>query len=95
MVTLVFYSTSSCAYCRPIRTMLENLQPEYEDKVVFNKIVVDKDYGGMDLAREWGVNAVPTILIIADREEKERLIGDIDREKVVAALEKYSAKENA
>lgn len=89
MVTVVFYSASTCGYCKPINTMLENLQSSYDpEEVLIHKIVVDKDYGGMDTAREWGVNAVPTIIIIADREEKARLIGDITQDKVIDAIER-------
>jgi len=89
MVSVIFYSTSTCGYCKPIKTMLENLHASYdENEVLFHNIVVDKDYGGMDNAREWGINAVPTILIIADKEEKERMIGDITQEKVTDAIQR-------
>ena len=89
-VTLVFYSTSTCGYCKPIKTILNNLKTDYEDNpdVFIHDIVVDRDYGGMDSAREWGVVAVPTILVISDREEKERLVGDINRDKIIDAIER-------
>ena len=82
------FSASTCGYCKPIRTMLENMRDSYdENEVLFHFVVVDKDYGGMDNAREWGINAVPTVLIIANNEEKARLIGDITHEKLVNVIE--------
>ena len=90
MVTLILFSTSTCAYCRPIKTIIDNLKPDYEDedRVLFTNIEVDTDPSGMAIAREWLIRAVPTILVISKGEEVERMEGDINREKIVDAIER-------
>jgi thiol-disulfide isomerase/thioredoxin len=92
MVTLVFFSTSTCAYCKPIKTIIDNLKEDFSGQVEFAEVIVDKTPQGMSTAREWLVNAVPTILIIANREEKGRLVGDIDRDKIVYCINSFLDK---
>jgi thioredoxin-like negative regulator of GroEL len=82
------FSTSQCAYCKPVKKIIEELKPQYSDRVTFTELEVDTDAGAMRLAKEHVVNAVPTILVIAKQEEKERLIGDIDTDKIINVLER-------
>src|SRR6476620_10889665 len=90
MVTVVLFTTSNCGYCGPIKTMIEHLKSTYEDdgRVEFTTLTLDKDTTAMNIAREWGIQGVPSILIIADQEEKQRLVGgEITAESLVDAIE--------
>lgn len=66
--------------------MLEELAAEHSDLTV-SYTVVDKDPGGRDMAVEWQVSAVPTLIFIQGGEEKSRQIGAVSRE----TLERFVA----
>ena len=75
---------STCGPCKQVKPILDELAAEYPDLTV-SYTVVDKDEGGMDLAGEWNVSSVPTLIFITNREEQARSVGVISKD----TLENY------
>ncbi len=78
------FSMSTCGPCKQVKPILDELAAEYPDLAI-SYTVVDKDEGGMDLAGEWNVSSVPTLIFIANREEQARSVGVISKD----TLENY------
>ena len=57
---LVDFFATWCAPCRMAGPVIDELAKEYKDKVVIGKVNVDE---GKDLAQEYGVMSIPTVII--------------------------------
>ena len=68
----VDFWTEWCAPCRAITPILEQLASDFEGKVKVVKINVDEN---PDLAQNYGVQAIPTLLIFKNGETVDRIIG--------------------
>lgn len=71
-MSLVLFTTRTCPNCLPVKRELEKHGIEYDN------VIVDGQENGMALAIEWGVQAVPTMLVIEDgvmNEPDGRLLG--------------------
>jgi thioredoxin 1 len=85
-VVLDFWATW-CAPCRMISPIIEELAQQYEGKVVIGKVDVEENE---DLAVEYGVRNVPTILFIKNGEVVDKQVGAASKsafeEKIKALL---------
>lgn len=45
-------------------------------------VIIDQQEDGMDLANEWGITAVPTLIAVKDREVIGRIVGNITKEQI-------------
>ncbi len=61
-----------CAPCRAITPILEQLASDFEGKVKVVKINVDEN---PDLAQNYGVQAIPTLLIFKNGQTVDRIVG--------------------
>jgi thioredoxin 1 len=61
-----------CGPCKTQKPILEELENKYGDKVTFNAIDLDEN---QQLASEYGIYAVPTLIILKDGVEVKRFIG--------------------
>jgi len=66
-----FYATW-CGPCRMLSPMLDKLAAGYSDKIKFVKINVDEASG---LAKEFEVQAIPTLIFFKDGKVADRLTG--------------------
>ena len=69
-VLVDFYATW-CGPCKMLAPILEQVAGENEN-VTIAKLDIDE---GMELAKEFGVMSVPTMIFFKNGEEKERLMG--------------------
>ncbi|UCG59720.1 MAG: thioredoxin fold domain-containing protein [Phycisphaerales bacterium] len=71
-VFLVDFFSYECPPCRALLPVLSNLGEKYAGKVTVCKVDVQET---PELAREYGVQAIPVVLIIKGGEEITRMVG--------------------
>lgn len=69
-----------------IAPIVEELAAQYGSKVLFAKLNVDDN---PDTAMKYSIQSIPTILIIKDGVEVERIIGALPKQQIEAVLRKY------
>lgn len=86
---LVDFGSNSCMPCRQLRPILKEIEKEHGDKA---RILVIDVYKNQDLAREFRVHLIPT-LIFFSKEGKEsfRHVGAWDKDSIVNKLKEVGA----
>jgi len=82
-VVFVDFFATWCGPCRAMMPIVEELASEYQDKVAFYKVDVDKEE---DLAEKFNIHSIPTFLIIKDGKIQEKIVGMRDKKDLVNAL---------
>ncbi len=77
MVELLDFYAEWCPPCQQMKPVFEQLEKEFEGKVGFKKIDIDKEGGK---AAEFKVMSVPTFVMVRDGQEVSRKIGALGRE---------------
>lgn len=80
-VVVDFFATW-CGPCRMLSPVLESVSEDYEDKVKFVKLDVDE---AADIAKDYSVMSIPTLIIIKNGEEVAKQVGAMGAE----ALEEW------
>jgi len=86
-VTLKDFYADWCGPCKTQDPILEELEEEYAD-VKFEKINVDEE---QDIANEYQVRSLPTLIIENDDGIVERFVGVTQAEDIEAAFQKAGA----
>lgn len=76
-----------CAPCRAIAPVVEELAKEYSGKVVFGKLNVDEN---PETAQRFGIMAIPTLLIMKNSEEIDRVVGVLPKSQLEAKIGAYA-----
>jgi len=84
-VVLVDFFAEWCGPCKMLEPVLESVAAEAPGAVA--KVDVDVH---QDLARQHGVQGVPTVVIYADGEPVEQLVGVRGKDQYVQLLEQYA-----
>ena len=82
---LVDFWAEWCAPCRAIAPALEELEKELGDKVKFAKLNVDEN---TDIATEYNIASIPTLVIFKNGQEVDRLIGAAPKSKIKEFIER-------
>lgn len=69
---MVDFFATWCGPCRMAGPVIDELAREYKDKMVVGKVNVDE---AKELAQEYGVMSIPTVIIFKDGKEAERITG--------------------
>jgi thioredoxin 1 len=81
-LTVVDFWSTTCAPCRQLSKVLDQLKPELPDNVVIGKVNADENTGLME---RFGVRAMPTLLFIKDGAVVETRTG-VDRRQVLKKI---------
>ena len=77
--TLVDFWAPWCGPCKMISPILEELAPEFSEKVSFVKVNVDDN---PNLAAKYGIRGIPSLLIIKDGEVVDAHVGGVSQEQL-------------
>ena len=83
---VVDFFATWCGPCKMLTPILEELSEEMQDSVEFIKIDIDES---MELAMEYQVTTVPTLVFIKDGQEVARKIGFSPKAALKEEVEKY------
>ena len=75
-----------CYPCRIIAPIVEELNREYSSVATFAKLNVDEN---PSTAMRYGIQSIPTILIIKNGIEVDRIIGAVPKGQIDTVLKKY------
>ena len=89
-ICLVDFYADWCGPCRSLAPVINQLADEYNGKINVIKVNVDKF---QNLAREYDAGAIPTVIIIADGEIRERITGACNFNTYSELLEKEISKD--
>ena len=83
-VALDFYQ-ASCAPCRALEPRLQRVAQQYASRVPIYRVDIDRD---LAVAERFGVQSIPTVLVLRAGKEVERLDGLIREADLAAAFER-------
>jgi thioredoxin 1 len=85
---LVDFWAEWCGPCKMIAPLLDELAVEYDGKVKIGKVNVDEQ---QLLAAEYGIRAIPTLLLFNKGEIAEQMVGAKSRRDFKASLDRVAA----
>ena len=80
---LVDFWATWCGPCRMLAPVIEELANEYAGKVKVGKVNVDDE---RELALEYGVSSIPTVMVFQNGEVKETSVGYRPKEEIEQLL---------
>lgn len=83
--TLVDFYAEWCGPCRMLNPILEELAEEMSANAQFAKIDID---AAENVAGEYQITSVPTLILFQGGEEKGRIVGASDKEAIMQFIEK-------
>ena len=72
-----------CGPCRMVAPILEQIAAERDD-IVIGKVNVDEE---MDIAREFGIVSIPTLIVVKNGMEVDKAVGYRPKEDILALLD--------
>ena len=76
-----------CAPCRAIAPIVDQLARDYTGKVVFGKLNVDEN---PETAQRFGIMAIPTLLVMKDSKEVDRVVGMLPKSQLEEKISSYA-----
>ena len=85
-VTIVDFFADWCGPCRKLSPIIEEIEQELGEKVKFTKINTDEN---IELAREYQISGIPTLLVFKNGEMVERMVGLMPKNSIITNIEKH------
>ena len=82
-IVLVDFFATWCGPCKMLSPVLDQVADELKDKVVIGKLDIDES---LDLAKEYEVMSVPTMILFKDGKEVERIVGLRQKTQIIDAI---------
>jgi thioredoxin len=86
-VTALYFTASWCGPCRMLAPIMERVSEKFTSIEIF-KVDVDTH---KDLAAEWGIKGIPTIVFIKDGKEVEKTVGLKSESEISGLMENLSS----
>lgn len=83
---LVDFTAMWCGPCKMLEPILKDLAAQWRDKVRIVKVDVDQN---PELAMQYNVMSVPTLLLFQDGEVRERLSGYQPKDRLLKVLQSH------
>ena len=83
-LVLVDFWATWCGPCRMLGPVIEQLADQYEGKAVVGKVDTDEN---QDLAGQFGVMSIPTVIFFKDGQEIDRKVGVMPANAYTAVLD--------
>lgn len=81
---LVDFWAEWCGPCKMIGPVVEELHNEYEGKAVIGKLNVDEN---PDIAMNYGVRNIPTLLIFKGGEVVDKIVGAVPKSTIASKID--------
>ncbi len=85
---LVDFWAEWCGPCKMIGPILDELVEEYSGRVKIGKVNIDQEQG---LATEYGVRAIPTLLLFHQGQVADQMVGLRSKRDLKASIERVAA----
>jgi thioredoxin 1 len=85
---LVDFWAEWCGPCKMIAPVLDELADEYDGRVKIGKVNIDNEQG---LAAEYGVRAIPTLLLFQKGQVAEQIVGLKSKRDLKNSFDKVAA----
>ena len=85
-LTLVDFYADWCGPCQALTPIVRGLESEYGDSLKVRKIDVDEE---PELAAQFQIRSIPTLMLFKDGEHKETIIGAQPRVALKSVIDRY------
>src|SRR5688500_10285179 len=85
---LVDFWAEWCGPCKMVAPILDELASEYDGKVKIGKVNIDEH---QSLATEYGIRAIPTLLLFKDGQVTDQIVGLRSKRDFKAKLDRVTA----
>lgn len=85
-VTIVDFFADWCGPCRKLSPIMDEIEQELSEKVKFTKINTDNN---VELAQQYQISGIPTLLVFKDGELIERMVGLMPKNSIITNIEKH------
>jgi len=82
---LVDFWAEWCGPCKMIAPVLDELSDEYEDRLKIGKVNIDDHQA---IAGEYGIRAIPTLLLFKDGQVAEQIVGMRSKRDLKASIDR-------
>jgi thioredoxin 1 len=82
---LVDFWAEWCGPCKQLAPRIEELAEEFDGEMKFVKVDVDDN---QELAGQFGIRSIPTLLLFDEGEKVEQIVGSVPKERIREEIEK-------
>ncbi len=83
---LVDFYADWCGPCKMIGPVIEQFAKDYAGKIKIGKLNVDE---GQDIAGQYGVMSIPTLIFFKNGKNVEQLVGALPKAAIETAIKKH------